>query len=148
MRSLALLATAVFAFAEVRPAPDASHQEQTISSIRKYAVEQLAEVGCVQAAVPNSKTLTVDFEGGHRGPAVEASSLLKEVFAPSSNAQFRFDHFAEIGGKKLAAYAYSYSVAGKNHSGVVYADQETGAIARITFRGESPAHLFCDAAAR
>ena len=137
----------------VKPAPDAAQQEQTVLSIRQFATAHLdrhTNLSCAQvAAAAGTKTITVEFSAApHRGtdPAIDVSALLEDVFATSNAAEFRFDHFGTIAGKPLAAYNYSFQSNGKLHAGTIYADETTGAISRITFRGaEAPAHLFCSA---
>jgi hypothetical protein len=137
----------------MRPAPDAAQQEQTVRSIKQFATAHLdrhTNLSCVQVATPTgTKTITVDFSAtAHHGadPNANVSALLEEVFSTSNAAEFRFDHFGTIAGKPLAAYNYSFQLDGKVHAGVIYADETTGAISRIAFRGaEAPAHLFCTA---
>ncbi len=137
----------------MRPAPDAAQQEQTVRSIKQFATAHLdrhTNLSCAQVATPaGTKTITVDFSAtAHHGadPNVNVSALLEEVFSTSNAAEFRFDHFGTIAGKHLAAYNYSFQLDGKVHAGSIYADETTGAISRITFRGaEAPAHLFCSA---
>jgi hypothetical protein len=78
----------------------------------------------------------------------EFGSLLKDVFANYSEAEFAWDHWATLRGKKVAAFNY---VIDSGHSrftldwdrgaqrivtaykGLVYADENTGAVARVTF---------------
>jgi hypothetical protein len=44
----------------------------------------------------------------------------------------------------MAVYNYSFQINGKTRAGSIFADETTGAISRITFRGaDRPAHLFC-----
>jgi len=96
--------------------------------------------------------MMVEFgETPHRGAEANTvtAALVEDVFAPSSAAEFRWDHWAAVNGKTLAVFAYSFVMNGKTHAGTVFADESTGAIARMTFRGvEAPAHLFCSASPR
>lgn len=131
--------------------PDALRQEQTINNVRQFAAAHLdrhANLSCAQVSAPQAKTVTVDFSATpHRGTPsnFEATAALEEVLAPATGANFEFDHFGTIGGKATAAYRYSYQLEGKTHAGMIYADENTGALARVTFRGSVPAHLFCSA---
>ncbi len=154
MRGIAFLTCLLTAYAATAAPPDASRQEQTISSVKEYAAGHLnrdTKFACSQAAAGNTKTLTVDFaETARRGTASNAdtAALIETVFAPSSAAEFRWDHYSTVGAKTLAVYAYSFVLNGKTHAGTIFADEDSGAIARMTFRGEASAHLFCSAAAR
>jgi hypothetical protein len=154
MRGIAFFTCLLTAYAATPTPPDAARQEQTISSVKEYAAGHLnrdAHIACSQAAAGNTHTLTVDFaEEPHRGLASSAdtAAMIDAVFAPASAAEFRWDHYATVGAKTVAVYAYSFVLNGKTHAGTVFANEETGAIARMTFRGETPAHLFCSAAAR
>ncbi|MGA3185480.1 MAG: hypothetical protein ABSF22_00085 [Bryobacteraceae bacterium] len=127
---------------------------QALENIKQFALTHLdkeANFSCTQAAFPGTaKAITVEFSGTHRGaaPGIDAASLLQEVFAVSSGTQFAFDHWGLIGGKRVAAYRYSYLINGKTHAGLLYADANTGAISRVVFRGTAPAHLFCSAEGR
>ena len=78
----------------------------------------------------------------------EFGSLLNDVFANYSEAEFGWDHWATLRGKKVAVFNY---VIDSGHSrftldwdrgaqrivtaykGLVYADENTGAVARVTF---------------
>jgi len=154
MRGIAFFTCLLTVYAATPAPPDASRQEQTISSIRQYAAGHLnrdTQIACSQAAAGNTHTLTVDFtEAAHRGLASNAdtAAMIETVFAPSSAAEFRWDHYATVGAKTLAVYAYSFVLNGKTHAGTIFADEDSGAIARMTFRGEASAHLFCSAAPR
>lgn len=96
----------------------------------------------------------VDYDGmgalEKRGGAVsngEFGSLMREIFDPKSQAEFNWDHWGNIRGKLMAVYSYfidsghsQYSISYENtqriitaYRGLVYADQNTGAISRITF---------------
>jgi hypothetical protein len=87
---------------------------------------------------------------GKRGGAVssgEFGSLMREIFEPRSQAEFNWDHWGTIRGKLMAVYNYfidsghsQYSISYEDtqriitaYKGLIYADQNTGAISRITF---------------
>ena len=87
---------------------------------------------------------------GQRGGTVsngEFGSLMREVFDPKSQAEFGWDHWGTIRGKLMAVYNYfidsghsQYSISYEDtqriitaYKGLVYADQNTGVISRITF---------------
>jgi hypothetical protein len=133
------------------PAPDAARQEQTINNVRQFASSHLdrhANLSCAQVATTAStKTITVEFtDVAHRGTpsSLDATGMIQDVLAISSGTDFEFDHYGTIGGKPFAAYRYSFQTNGKTHAGLIYADEETGAISRVTFRGaDQAAHLFC-----
>ena len=136
-----------------RPAPD----QQTIENIKQFALTHLdrsANLSCTQIGSPSSsKTVTIELSEtpAHRGAAtgVDAGALFEDVFAPSSQTEFQWDHWGAIRGKTEAVYRYSNRVNGKTHAGLIYADEATGAISRITFRGaDTTAHLFCTAKSR
>ncbi len=96
----------------------------------------------------------VDYDGmaalEKRGGAVsngEFGSLMREIFDAKSQAEFGWDHWGTIRGKLMAVYNYfidsghsQYSISYEDsqriitaYKGLVYADQNTGAISRITF---------------
>jgi hypothetical protein len=132
--------------------PDSDRQERTLHNIKQFASAQVDRLSCTQIASPGSaKTITVEFSGARRGTpsSIETGSLLQEVFAPSSQTEFHWDHWGTINGKAMAVYNYSFQVNGKTRAGSIFADENSGAIARITFRGaDAPAHLFCSAQSR
>jgi hypothetical protein len=77
----------------------------------------------------------------------EFGSLMKGIFDAKSEAEFGWDHWATLRGKRTAVFNYfidsghsSYSIEYNReqrivtaYKGLVYADEYTGAIARITF---------------
>jgi hypothetical protein len=113
----------------------------------RQSAHGLTDLSCTQAAFPGtSKTITVEFSGPHGGAAssIDAAGLLQDVFAVSSGTQFEFDHWGSLQGKRQSVYRYSYQINGTTHAGLIYADENTGVISRIVFRGvDTPAHLFC-----
>jgi hypothetical protein len=126
--------------------PDSEH-ERTLNNVRQFASTLRENLSCVEASSPGStNTITMEFSGAHRGvpSTIDTSSLLQEVFAVSSGAEFHFDHRGTLNGKTMAVYNYSFQINGKTRAGSIFADETTGAISRITFRGaDRPAHLFC-----
>jgi len=77
----------------------------------------------------------------------EFGSLMKGIFDAKSEAEFGWDHWATLRGKRMAVFNYfidsghsSYSIEYNReqriitaYRGLVYADEYTGAISRITF---------------
>jgi hypothetical protein len=157
MRSLALFLAVFYSFTlhaeSSKPAPD----QQTLESIKQFALTHLdrsAGLSCTQAGSPSSsRTITIELSETpkHHGTdsSIDAGALFEHVFAPSGRTEFQFDHWAAIHGKNEAVYRYSNHNNGKTHAGLIYADETTGAISRITFRGaDTAAHLFCSAQSR
>ncbi len=112
-------------------------------------------LSCTEVPSPaNTHTITMEMmdpSAPHHGTAasVNTGGLLQNVFAVSSATNFEFDHWGMLRGKKVAVYRYSNQISGKTHSGLVYADENTGAVSRITFRAAgTTAHLFCTAQSR
>jgi hypothetical protein len=139
--------------ADVRkPAPP----DSTIDNIRQFAEVHLnrsTNLSCTQMGSPaSSGTVTIELSETtpHHGAAsnVDTGALFEGVFAASNATEFQFDHWGTVAGKVLAIYRYSNHVNGKTHAGLIYADETTGAISRITFRGVAAAHLSCSANSR
>lgn len=77
----------------------------------------------------------------------EFGSLMKGIFDPTSQAEYGWDHWATLRGKRMTVFNYfidsghsSYSIEYNReqriitaYKGLVYADANTGAIFRITF---------------
>ncbi len=154
MRGIVFFSCLLGVYAAGPAPPDSARQEQTISNIRQFAAAHLnRDASLVCTALPSgTRTMTVEFgETPHRGaePNTATTAMVEEVFAPSSGAEFRWDHFASLNGKSLVVYAYSFVMNGKTRAGAVFADESTGSIARMTFRGvDTPAHLFCSSSSR
>jgi hypothetical protein len=84
--------------------------------------------------------------GGTRSVG-EFGSFMKSIFDPKSEAEFGWDHWATLRGKRMAVFNYfidsghsSYSIEYNReqriitaYKGLVYADEYTGAVSRITF---------------
>ena len=148
--SLALFCALTLDAQYQKPAPD----QQTLDNLKQFAsthLDRSAVLSCTQAASPaSSRTITIELTEtpAHRGAGsnIDAGSLFEDVFAPSSGTGFQFDHWGTIRGKIKAVYRYSSHTNGKTHAGLIYADEATGAIDRITFRSaDAAAHLFCSA---
>ena len=89
----------------------------------------------------------------HGGGAVstgEFGSLMREIFEPQSEAQFNWDHWGTLRGRRMAVFSYAidsghsnWSISyGEDHDqqriitayqGLVYADPDTGEVTRIKF---------------
>jgi hypothetical protein len=82
----------------------------------------------------------------------EFGSMLRDVFADRSEADFTWDHWGTLRGKKMAVFRYSVDSAHSTYmldfdrgaqkvitayKGLVYADQDTGVVSRITFESEN-----------
>jgi hypothetical protein len=141
-----------------QPQKLAPAQPQTLENMKRFASVHLdprENLSCNQLEPQNSsKTVTiemVDPSAPHHGTpsSVDTGALFENVFSVSSNTDFEWDHWGTLRGKKVAVYRYSNQINGKTHAGFVYADENTGAISRITFRGaDTAAHLFCTAPTR
>ncbi len=96
---------------------------------------------------------TID-KAGASGGAIssgEFGSLMREIFEPHSEAEFGWDHWATLRGRRMAVFNYmidsghsawsiTYSAGPGDeqriitaYKGLVYADENTGEIARIKF---------------
>jgi hypothetical protein len=151
MRSLAS-SLAFFALTlQAQPPKLAAPEPQSLERIKQFATAHL-DFACSEVERPsNSRTITLEIVDlstpRHGSPSnIDTRSYLQDVFAVSSGTDFEFDHWGLIRGKKNAVYRYSNQINGKTHAGLVYADENTGAISRVTFRGTpATAHLFCTA---
>lgn len=81
----------------------------------------------------------------------EFGSMMREIFEEKSGATFNWDHWATLRGRRMAVFSYAigsgrsgYSISYSSgpgdeqriytaYRGLIYADQDTGEIARITF---------------
>src|SRR3954451_12634604 len=81
----------------------------------------------------------------------EFGSMMREIFEEKSEATFSWDHWASLRGRRMAVFNYAigsgrsgYSISYSSgpgdeqriytaYRGLIYADQDTGEIARITF---------------
>jgi hypothetical protein len=81
----------------------------------------------------------------------EFGSMMREIFEPASEADFSWDHWGLLRGRKMAVFHYYIDVAHSKftiaygsqetgeqriytaYQGLVYADENTGEVARITF---------------
>ena len=133
--------------------PDSARQAQTLESIKRFASTHFADasaVSCQQVSFPGTaKTITMEFSAEpetHPGSPsqIDTAGMIQEIFAVSSATEFTWDHSTSSGGRPVAAYRFSYLISGKAHSGTIFADENSGAISRVTIRGaQTPAHLFC-----
>lgn len=89
--------------------------------------------------------------GGGAISTGEFGSMMREIFTPQSQAEFNWDHWAKLRGRKMAVFHYyidsghtQYSIAYTSdghdeqriytaYEGLVYADENTGEISRIKF---------------
>jgi hypothetical protein len=123
-------------------------EPRTLENIKQFAISQ--NLSCTQVEPPsNTRTITIELldpSTPHHGTpsGIDTAALFQDVFSVSSGTDFQWDHWGTLRGKKMAVYRYSNQINGKTHAGLVFADENTGAISRITFRGtDSTAHLFC-----
>jgi hypothetical protein len=133
-------------------------QPQTLESIKQYAAAHFdprESLSCTELEPQaNSRTVTIEMidpSMPRHGPPsnFDTGGVFENVFSVSSNTDFEWDHWGMLRGKKLAVYRYSNQINGKTHAGLIYADENSGAISRITFRGaDTTAHLFCAAQSR
>ncbi len=129
-------------------------EPRTLENIKQFAAAR-QDLSCNEVVSPsNTRTITVEMidpstprHGTHS--SIDTGNLFQDVFAVSSNTDFQWDHWGNLRGKKVAVYRYSNTINGKTHAGLVFADENTGAVSRITFRGtDTTAHLFCTAQSR
>jgi hypothetical protein len=135
------------------PPPDSARQAQALESIKRFALTRFAassDISCQQVSFPGTaKAITMEFSAEpetHPGvpTKIDTVGMIQEIFAVSSATEFTWDHSASVGGRHVAAYRFSYLINGKAHAGTIYADENSGAVSRVTFRGAAtPAHLFC-----
>jgi hypothetical protein len=89
--------------------------------------------------------------GGGAVSSGEFGSLMREIFEPSSEAEFGWDHWAKLRGRPMAVFNYfidsghsKYSISYNSsptdeqriitaYKGLIYADANTGEVDRITF---------------
>ncbi len=97
----------------------------------------------------NNQVVDTDMEKlGGAISSGEFGSLMKTIFTPKSEADFNWDHWGRLRGKVMAVFNYFIDSAHSEYSldydrgaqriftaykGKIYADENTGAIARITF---------------
>ncbi len=101
----------------------------------------------------NGKLMDTTMSEVHSGGAVstgEFGSLLRSIFDGRSEAEFNWDHWGTIRGRKMAVFSYSIDSGHSDYSisygdppdeqriitayqGLVYADADTGEVSRIKF---------------
>jgi hypothetical protein len=133
-------------------------EPQTLENMKQFAsthFDPRESVSCTQVEPPaNTRTITIDFldpSAPHHGtaPSVDTGALFQDVFAVASGTEFQWDHWGSLRSKKMAVYRFSNRINGKTHAGLVFADESTGAISRMIFRGtDQTAYLFCSAQSR
>lgn len=143
---------------QVRPPalPDPTQQQHTVDRLKQFVgafMEDLPNVTCVKQAigildpVPR-KAVVVDLtEAPERQGTpsnIEVEHLLQEVFSVSSGTEFKWERWATLRGKRRVVYSYIQQSDGRERYGVIYADEESGAISRIVFPATNEAsHFFC-----
>ncbi len=110
----------------------------------------------------NGKLMDTTMANVHSGGAVstgEFGSLLREIFDPNSQAEFNWDHWGTLRGRRMAVFSYSIDSGHSNWSisygdppdqqriitayqGLVYADADTGEVSRIKFVAVNIPHSF------
>lgn len=140
---------------QAQPAKLAPPEPRVLESLRQFAATGFDNLSCTQVEPQaNTKVITIEFldpSSPRHGIAtnLETASLFQDVFAMSGNTNFEFDHWAMLRGNKVVVYRYNNQVNGRTHAGLVFADESTGAVSRMTFRAEdTTAHLFCSAHSR
>ncbi len=99
----------------------------------------------------DSTTMESAGKGGGAISVGEFGSMMEQIFEPRSEAQFGWDHWSSINGRRMAVFNFfidsghsSYSITYGSgpgdeqriitaYKGLVYADENTGEIARIKF---------------
>ncbi len=89
--------------------------------------------------------------GGGAVSSGEFGSLLREIFEPKSEAEFHWDHWGKLRGRRMAVFHYNIDSAHSDWSiqystdphdeqriitayqGLVYADENTGEVTRVQF---------------
>lgn len=120
--------------------------------LAKVSYNQGQEHYSVYSVAGHYQETSLEHVGG--GGAVstgEFGSMMREIFTPESQADFNWDHWAKLRGRKMAVFHYyidsghtQYSIAytsGEHdeqriytaYEGLVYADENTGEITRIKF---------------
>jgi len=103
-----------------------------------------------QVVSVNDKATNIPFEQLRGGTVStgEFGTLMRGIFEERSETQFGWDHWASIRGKRMAVFNYFIDSGHSDYSidyngeqriitayrGLVYADEHTGAISRITFQ--------------
>jgi hypothetical protein len=90
-------------------------------------------------------------KGGGARSTGEFGSMMREIFDPKSGAEFNWDHWGTLRGRRMAVFNYSIDSGHSNYSisysysendeqriitaynGLIYADPSTGEISRIKF---------------
>jgi len=150
---------ALFCVLSVQAETPKPASQQTLENVKQFALMHLGRqenLDCRQMAesAGSPKTIVVELANTpavNRGSvtSINPATMIQDVFAISSGTSFGFDHWGAIEGQRQAVYHYGYQVNGKTHAGFIFADENTGAISRITFRGaDAPAHLFCSVESR
>jgi hypothetical protein len=122
--------------------------------LAKVAYNQGRETYNVYSVAGKYQTTETSMEDVGGGGAIstgEFGSMMREIFEPDNEAEFTWDHWAKLRGVKVAAFHYyidvahskftiAYGLSGKDeqriytaYEGVVFADENSGEIARITF---------------
>ena len=158
MRSFAS-SLAFFCILSAQAQTPAAAPPQTLENVQHFAsslLERVENLSCRQIAPTAGSPQTIVVEmSGERGvnrgtqTSIDTAALMQDVFAISSATTFEWDHWGTLQGKKLAVYRYSNQINGKTHAGFIFADENTGAISRITFRAAGvSSHLFCSSESR
>ncbi len=98
-----------------------------------------------------TETSMENLTGGGAVSTGEFGSMMREIFEPKSEAEFKWDHWAKLRDRRMAVFHYAidgshtqYSISYSSgpgdqqriytaYEGLVYADEYTGEITRITF---------------
>jgi hypothetical protein len=135
--------------------PNASDHYRSIGSVlAKLSYnegQEKYEVYSVNGHYENNTTMEHANTGGGAISTGEFGSLMREIFEPHSEAEFGWDHWATLRGRRMAVFNYfidsghsSYSITYGSgpgdeqriitaYKGLIYADENTGEITRIKF---------------
>ncbi len=120
--------------------------DEVLAKVSYNQGQEKYDVYSVNGHVAESSIDKVGKSGGAISTG-EFGSLMREVFSEKSQAQFNWDHWATLRGRRMAVFNYyitsghsSYSINYADeqriitaYKGLVYADPNTGEIARIRF---------------
>ncbi len=131
----------------------ADHYQSIGNVLARVSYNQGQESYKVYSVNGHVEDTTIDraAAGGGAISQGEFGSMMREIFEEKSGATFNWDHWATLRGRRMAVFNYAigsgrsgYSISYSSgpgdeqriytaYRGLIYADQDTGEIARITF---------------
>ncbi|MFL6414360.1 MAG: hypothetical protein ACJ74Y_01665 [Bryobacteraceae bacterium] len=134
--------------------PMSADRYQSIGNVlARLSYNQGQESYKVYSVNGHAEDTTIDraAAGGGAISQGEFGSMMREIFEEKSGATFKWDHWATLRGRRMAVFNYAigsgrsgYSISYSSgpgdeqriytaYRGLIYADQDTGEISRITF---------------